>query len=160
MKNTGSDDHTEVFPAERLIAFSAAILANAGADEPTAHDATRAMFHASLHGIDSHGFRLLPHYRAAIQGGRLNGTPDMIFTQTRPGAGTLDADHAHGARAMYEAASRAADLARGGEACADRLVQTRRAVPSSRLDNDAGPDGFLALGDEQEFAPLFQPING
>ena len=112
MKNTGLDDHIEVFPAERLIAFSAAILANAGADEPTAHDATRAMFHASLHGIDSHGFRLLPHYRAAIQGGRLNGTPDMIFTQTRPGAGTLDADHAHGARAMYEAASRAADLAR------------------------------------------------
>ena len=112
MDNTGSDDRIEVIEAARLTAFSAAILADAGADEPTARDATSAMLHASLHGIDSHGFRLLPHYRAAILGGRLNGAPDMTFTQTRPGAGTLDADHAHGARAMYQAAFHATELAR------------------------------------------------
>lgn len=111
MNNTGSDDRIYVIPAERLTAFSTAILTDVGADEQTARDATRAMLHASLHGIDSHGFRLLPHYRAAILGGRLNGAPDMVYAQTRPGAGTLDADHAHGAHAMYQAASHAADLA-------------------------------------------------
>ena len=36
----------------------------------------------------------------------------MVFHKTRTGAGTLDADHAHGARAMYQAASHVADLAR------------------------------------------------
>jgi len=112
MNRTGSGEQVDAIPADRLIAFSAAILVDAGADDPTAHDATRAMLHASLHGIDSHGFRLLPHYRAAIQGGRLNGVPDMVFHKTRTGAGTLDADHAHGARAMYQAASHVADLAR------------------------------------------------
>ena len=109
---TVSNDRDNVIAASQLSSFSTAILKDAGADEPSAHDATRAMLHASLHGIDSHGFRLLPHYRAAICGGRLNGRPDMMFTKTRAGTGTLDADHAHGARAMYAAASHAADLAR------------------------------------------------
>ena len=112
MRNTRSDNQTDKIPAERLTAFSTAILAGAGADEMTARDATRAMLHASLHGVDSHGFRLLPHYRAAILGGRVNGTPVMAFTKTRPGAGTLDANHAHGARAMYQATTHAGDLAR------------------------------------------------
>ena len=112
MNSTGQGGWIDVLPADRLSAFSAAILADAGADEPTASDATRAMLHASLHGIDSHGIRLLPHYRAAISGGRLNGRPDMVFTKTRAGTGMLDANHAHGARAMYAAASHAADLAR------------------------------------------------
>lgn len=112
MGRTESGDQPDIISADRLTAFSSAILSDAGADEPSADAATRAMLHASLHGIDSHGFRLLPHYRAAFKGGRLNGTPDLTFTRTRPGAGMLDADHAHGARAMYGAASHAAGLAR------------------------------------------------
>lgn len=114
MSRTGSDENFDVIPVYRLTAFSIAILSDAGADAPSARDATNAMLHASLHGIDSHGFRLLPHYRQAIIGGRLNGTPDLSFTRTKPGTGVLDAGHAHGARAMYCAASHAADLA--GEA--------------------------------------------
>jgi LDH2 family malate/lactate/ureidoglycolate dehydrogenase len=112
MGRTGSGDRPDIISADRLAAFSFAILSDAGADKPSADAATRAMLHASLHGIDSHGFRLLPHYRAAFKGGRLNGAPDLTFTRTRPGAGMLDADHAHGARAMYGAASHAAGLAR------------------------------------------------
>ena len=112
MSSTGTGEQIDVMQAERLTAFSAAVLTDAGADGPTSRDATRAMLHASLHGIDSHGFRLLPHYRKAILGGRLNARPRMAFTQTRPAVGMLDADHGHGARAMYEAASRAGDLAR------------------------------------------------
>ena len=73
----------DVILAERLSAFSGAILRDAGADDPTARDATRAMLHSSLHGIDSHGIRLLPHYRAAIQGGRLKGQPQINFVKTQ-----------------------------------------------------------------------------
>ena len=97
--------------AERLSSFSAAILGVAGADDTTARDATRAMLHASIHGIDSHGFRLLPHYEAALRGGRLNGRPHLNFKRIKAGTGLLDSDHAHGARAMYEAVDRAAQLA-------------------------------------------------
>ena len=53
MNSTGQGGWIDVLPADRLSAFSAAILADAGADEPTASDATRAMLYASLHGIDS-----------------------------------------------------------------------------------------------------------
>jgi len=112
MGGTQTYDSGGTIAVDRLAAFSAAILSDAGADQPSARDATNAMLHASLHGIDSHGFRLLPHYRAAIIGGRLNGTADLVFTATRPGTGVLDAGHAHGARAMYLAARHAADLAR------------------------------------------------
>lgn len=112
MNRSGSEKQLEFTPVDRLVAFSNAVLAHAGADKESARDATCAMLHASLHGVDSHGFRLLPHYRAAIIGGRLNGTPDMTFTKTRAGSGVLDAAHAHGARAMYQAVDHAADLAR------------------------------------------------
>ena len=112
MEKPVSGIKADTVPVDQLVAFSEAVLTAAGADAPTAHDATQAMLHASLHGIDSHGFRLLPHYRAAISGGRLNGAPELVFTRTRPGAGILDAGHAHGARAMYRAADEAAGLAR------------------------------------------------
>ena len=109
---TGPDNRRDAVPVDRLTAFSNAILSDAGADDASARDATHAMLHASLHGIDSHGFRLLPHYRAAFIGGRLAGSPDLAFTKTKAGAGILDAGHAHGARAMYSATAHAADLAR------------------------------------------------
>ena len=68
------------------------------------------MLHASIHGIDSHGVRLLPHYQAALRGGRVNGKPQITFNHIKPATGMLDADHAHGARAMFEAVDRVAKL--------------------------------------------------
>lgn len=91
--------------------FCVETLAAAGADDPSATAAARAMLHASLHGVDSHGVRLLPHYDMVIRGGRVNGSPRLSFQRTRPGAGMLDADHGHGARATYQAAEHALSLA-------------------------------------------------
>ena len=112
MGKRGSGEMGDTIPVEQITTFSAAVLSDAGADDATARDATSAMLHASLHGIDSHGFRLLPHYRMAILGGRLNGVPVLSFVRTKAGTGVLDAGHAHGARAMYCAAAHAATLAR------------------------------------------------
>ena len=68
------------------------------------------MLHASIHGIDSHGVRLLPHIRPRFAAaGWLGG--QVAFARIKPGTGMLDADHAYGARAMYEAVERAAELA-------------------------------------------------
>ena len=108
----GSSDQAslQAVAADRLSVFSEAILSAAGADQATARDATRAMLHASIHGIDSHGVRLLPHYQAALRGGRLNGKPQITFNRIKPATGMLDADHAQGARAMFEAVDRVAKL--------------------------------------------------
>ncbi len=51
--------------ASQITKFSHAIFEAAGADAASAKAATDAMMHASLHGVDSHGFRLL----APLSGG-------------------------------------------------------------------------------------------
>jgi LDH2 family malate/lactate/ureidoglycolate dehydrogenase len=112
------------FPAEALSAFSEAALRAAGADAPSARDATRAMLHASLHGIDSHGFRLLPHYCRAIGEGRVNGRPSPRFRSTRAGSGIVDADDGHGARGTYLAAAHAVELARASGVAAVAVVRS------------------------------------
>ena len=97
---------------DALEAFSKAALAASGADAESANAATRAMLHGSLHGVDSHGIRLLPHYRRALLGGRVKGCPVPDFRRTRSGSGLLDLDHGLGARGGYLAADHAVELAR------------------------------------------------
>ncbi len=94
-----------------LAAFCREALAAAGADAPTADAATRAMMHGSRLGIDSHGVRLLDHYVAAIEGGRVRGRPQMRYVREAGAVATLDADAAHGALAAYTAMARATAMA-------------------------------------------------
>ncbi|MEM8731223.1 MAG: Ldh family oxidoreductase [Pseudomonadota bacterium] len=94
-----------------LSRFCEAALTAVGADAATADSATRAMMHATRLGVDSHGVRLLAHYVKALDGGRLNKGPNLVFHGHKPAAEALDADHAHGARAAYAAMERAVALA-------------------------------------------------
>ena len=55
----------------------AAALREAGASEASLAAATRAMMHASLVGVDSHGVRLTEHYCTMLAGGRLNKDPQL-----------------------------------------------------------------------------------
>jgi LDH2 family malate/lactate/ureidoglycolate dehydrogenase len=55
--------------------------------------------------------RLLPHYVAAIEGGRLNPRPNFTFEQTAAATGRLDADHSLGHAAGIEAMRHAIRLA-------------------------------------------------
>lgn len=98
--------------ADELRRFSAAALRQAGADEPTADDATAAMMHASVNGVDSHGIRLLPHYVRAIAGGRINGRPQLTFDRRSGATAVVDGDNGHGARVTFFAMDRAVELAR------------------------------------------------
>ncbi|WP_185983427.1 Ldh family oxidoreductase [Aureimonas mangrovi] len=92
--------------------LSRALLSAAGADEATCLAATRAMMHASRLGVDSHGIRLLPHYLAAIEGGRVNGRPTLRFEAGGGAVATLHADNAHGAVATFAAMERGVELSR------------------------------------------------
>lgn len=91
--------------------FSRAALAAVGVDEPTVDAVTRALLHASGLGVDTHGFRLLPHYLSGFAGGRLNRTPRMQIHAQKGGACVLEADNAHGARATFEAVALAVERA-------------------------------------------------
>jgi len=92
--------------------FARQALAAVGADEGTIAAVTRALSHASGLGVDTHGYRLLPHYLEGLRRGRLNPSPCPRIVEGRGGGAVLDADNAHGAVAGYEAATRAVDLAR------------------------------------------------
>jgi LDH2 family malate/lactate/ureidoglycolate dehydrogenase len=86
-------------------------LREAGADAPSAEAATRAMMHASLLGIDSHGVRLAPHYSQALRGGRVNGRPNLVPRRTGPAAAMIDADDALGHYSSYRAVDLACEIA-------------------------------------------------
>lgn len=99
-------------PLPEMERFARAALQAAGADDATVTAVVRALSHASGLGVDSHGYRLLPHYLAGLAGGRLNPRPAPRMVAGAGGAGVLDADNAHGALAGYVAAERAVALAR------------------------------------------------
>jgi len=92
--------------------FAKAALAAVGADPETAAAVVRALSHASLHGVDSHGYRLLPHYLAGLERGRLNPRPRLSMVRDTGAVAVLDADDAHGARATFAAAEAAVARAR------------------------------------------------
>ena len=132
-------------PVEALGAFCRAVLAAAGADAATARDCTESMLHGSLHGVDSHGVRLLGHYAAALRGGRLNGAPAPRFERTRPGAGMLHADDAQGARAAYAAMDHACDLAAEAGIGAVGIVASSHFGPAGAYAMRAAGRGMLGL---------------
>lgn len=105
-----SDDRR--FRAYDLRGFVLDVLGRAGAREDVADAVARGLVHASLRGVDSHGVRLLPHYVAELEGGRINPDPEYDFQRNRPAAGLLDADHTYGHAAGTRAARHALELAR------------------------------------------------
>lgn len=97
---------------EDMERFCNTAMTAAGADEATAETVTRALMHASIHGVDTHGMRLLPHYLSAFKGGRLNTAPQPKLVAEHGAVAVMDGDDAHGARATYAAMDRAMELAR------------------------------------------------
>lgn len=92
--------------------FVREVLAAVGCDAPTVDAASRAMMHASRFGVDSHGVRLLQHYVTVLEGGRVAKRPKLRFLCEGGSTVVLDAGHAHGALAAYEAMDKAVALAR------------------------------------------------
>ena len=72
-------------PVSSIDRFSRQVLHSADVDILSTDAATRAMLHGSVHGVDSHGIRLLGHYVKAFQGGRLNKQPKISILQKRSG---------------------------------------------------------------------------
>ena len=87
------------------------VLKKENVQEFSANAVVDGLLHASLRGVDSHGFRLFPHYLSALKGGRINGQPDFSFEQTSPSTGILNADDAFGHAAGMKAVENVINLA-------------------------------------------------
>lgn len=99
------------FPAAVLEQKVAGALRSAGASEASLAAATRAMMHASLLGVDSHGVRLTGHYCAMLGGGRLNKDPQLKVDIRAAGSAMIDGDDGLGHYAAYRAVEIGIELA-------------------------------------------------
>jgi ureidoglycolate dehydrogenase (NAD+) len=98
--------------SQALVDLSLAILRACGVDEEQAAATTAAMMHASLHGVDSHGIRLLPFYAKCLQTGICKPRPVVSVTYPRRGAVLVDADDGLGHLPTYRAMDEACAIAR------------------------------------------------
>lgn len=96
----------------QLAELSRAVLTSAGADAESAEAATAAMLHASVHGVDSHGIRLLPFYADCLRSGLAKGSPEIAISHPRRATAVIDADGGLGHIAMYRAMDEACAIAR------------------------------------------------
>ena len=87
-------------------------LRESGVSEVSTAATARALMHASLAGVDSHGVRLVAHYCRAVAGGRVNGTPDVTVRRTGPATAIVDGDDGLGHLTGYRAAETAVEIAR------------------------------------------------
>lgn len=99
-------------PQKDLKKFINSILLEAGVRKDVALHVTEGLVQTSLRGVDSHGIRLLPHYIAAVKGGRINPDPKYSFELTSASTGKLDADHTFGHAAGMEAVKKAVEIAK------------------------------------------------
>ena len=150
-------NETRLADCARLSDFCRFILEKAGADQPSALAATRAMMHGSVHGIDSHGVRLLGHYAQAFQGGRLNIAPKIVLDQTRSGTALLNADNGHGAVATFAAIDHAVDLAQTSGIAAIGIQNTSHFGPAGAFSKAAADKNMIGIvfGNSDSFVRLF-----
>jgi LDH2 family malate/lactate/ureidoglycolate dehydrogenase len=130
---------------DELDRFCRAVFVAAGANTATADAATRAMMHGTRHGVDSHGVRLLAHYITALNGGRINGAPDIKKVTSFGAIETLDADDAHGALATYTAMDNAIDLASKFGIGAVAIRNTSHFGPAGAYSIEAARKGYIGI---------------
>ena len=148
-----------------LDSFSRQVFQNAGVDTLSSDAATRAMLHGSIHGVDSHGIRLLAHYVKAFQGGRLNKRPKVTIIQERSGTAVLDADNAHGAVGAFAAIEHAIGNAKAAGIAAVAIQNTSHFGPVGAFSKAAADAGMIALvfGNSDSCVRLFdgaEPFHG
>lgn len=132
---------------EVLASFAQGVLRSAGADEASSEACCWAMLHASLHGVDSHGIRLLPWYADCLRNGVAKGSPNVTVDLRRRAAALVNADDGLGHLAMYRAMDEACALARDcgiGMASVINSTHFGAAGAYTLAAADAGFIGFVA----------------
>jgi LDH2 family malate/lactate/ureidoglycolate dehydrogenase len=151
-------------PAD-LHRFAVETLAAAGVDDLSAEGTARALLHASLHGVDSHGIRLLPFYVRCLDSGLVRPRPQVEVTRLRSAAAVVNADGGLGHRPSYRAMEVACDLAREagiGMAAVVNSTHFGAAGAYAMAAVDAGFMGLVVANSGALVAPFGgrQPVHG
>lgn len=138
-------DGIKRFSADRIYEFlQSALMAVKVRDDVIKH-VSEGLLNASIRGVDSHGIRLLPHYVASVEGGRINPNPQYRFESTASAAGTFDADHTFGHAAGIEAMHRAVDMASGAGAGIVSVYNSTHCGTSAFFALEAAKKGLIGL---------------
>ena len=129
-----------------LAAFVAALLVAAGSGRDGAAAVARAVVDASARAFDTHGVRLVPHYVATLEAGRINPDPDMRFTRSAPGVGHLDADDGFGHAASYRAIDEGIAMATEAGIAAVAVGRSSHHGATGCYTLEAARRGFAAIG--------------
>ncbi|MDG2405767.1 MAG: Ldh family oxidoreductase [Paracoccaceae bacterium] len=145
--------------------FCRQILRAINTDGASTDATTRAMMHGSVHGVDSHGIRLLGHYVKAFEGGRLNKSPTLEIRQVRSGTLVLNADNAQGAVATYAAVEHATKTAKQTGISAVSIQNTSHFGSAGAFAKAGADVGMITLvfGNSDSFVRLFdgaEPFHG
>ncbi len=82
-----------------------------GCTEEVADLTSYALWLTGVRGVDSHAIRLLPHYVAGVEQGRINPDPNFQIESRAPATAVFDADHTFGHAATMRAMRHAISLA-------------------------------------------------
>ena len=150
---------------DALAGFSRAVLLSAGANTESADAATWAMMHASAHGVDTHGIRLLPWYADCLRSGLAKGHPEIRVEQKRRAAVCVDADGGMGHLAMYRAMDEACALARDCGIGMALVVNSTHFGAAGAYTLAAAQAGFIGMVTANSGAFVvphggFKPIHG
>jgi ureidoglycolate dehydrogenase (NAD+) len=132
--------------ASLLSDFVRELLQAGGASPESAEAVARAVVDASSRGVDTHGVRLVPWYLQMLEGGRINRTPSVTFTQKAAAVGHVDADDGFGHLASFRAIEEGIALARGSGVAAITIARSTHHGATGVYTLAAGRAGFAAIG--------------
>ena len=130
---------------DQLRGYSLDLLRASGAEAETAKAATRAVLHASVHGVDSHGIRLLPWYANCLSTGLVKGNPKIAVHPIRRAVVRVDADGGMGHLATYRAMDEACALARDCGIGLAAVVNSTHFGAAGAYTLAAADAGFIGL---------------
>lgn len=131
--------------APELSAYVRDILEAGGASAPSAEAVARAVVDASSRGVDTHGVRLVPWYMLMLEGGRINKTPNVTFTQKASAVGHIDSDNGFGHLASFRAIEEGIALARTSGVAAVTVGRSTHHGASGVYALAAARAGFAAI---------------
>lgn len=133
------------FSADRIYEFLQSALKAVNVRDDVIKHVAEGLLNASMRGVDSHGIRLLPHYVAAVEGGRINPDPQYRFKSTASATGTFDADHTFGHAAGIEAMRKAMDMANSAGAGIVSVYNSTHCGTSAFFALEAAKKDFIGL---------------
>lgn len=138
-------ESTKRFSADKISGFLETALKAVRVRDDVIKHVAEGLLNASIRGVDSHGIRLLPHYIAAVEGGRINPDPRYKFETTASAAGTFDADHTFGHAAGIEAMHKAMDMAYNAGAGIVSVYNSTHCGTSAFFALEAAKKDFIGL---------------